>query len=439
MRIVMIVAGAGGMYCGACLHAATLVRALRHAHHDALLVPAYTPVRIEEEIEAGSVRRVVFGGLNVYLQQKWAWARHLPAWLDRLLDHPGLLRRLGRRVGTTDPKQLGPLCVSMLRGEQGRQCKELIKLLDWLRSDVRPDVVHLSTVLLAAVARPIADALNVPVIGTLSGEDGFVEGLAEPYRAEAREVLSARCRELAALVALNQYYASRMADYLAVDRSKIHVIPPGLELAGHRPLEAASRTEADSSPQRSWRIGFLGRVCADKGLHLLAEAFVRLAQKPDLPPLAMAAAGYLADADRGYLRQVESFLDEAGLGDRFAYQGCLDRAEKIAFLQSIDVLSTPSVMPESKALPVLEAWANAVPVVAPAHGAFAELVEHTQGGILCEPNNAAALAEALNQLAQNPAHARQLGRRGQIAVYQHYHAARMAQDTLQLYQYLLRR
>lgn len=47
MRIVYLGAGAGGMYCGNCLHDNTLVAAMVAAGEDALLVPTYTPIRID--------------------------------------------------------------------------------------------------------------------------------------------------------------------------------------------------------------------------------------------------------------------------------------------------------------------------------------------------------------------------------------------------------
>ena len=83
MRIVYVTAGAGGMYCGACLHDNTLAAALIKAGADVLLVPTYTPLRTDEEdVSQG---RVFFGGVNVYLQQKlplfrrrlelFAWSR----------------------------------------------------------------------------------------------------------------------------------------------------------------------------------------------------------------------------------------------------------------------------------------------------------------------------------------------------------------------------
>jgi len=436
MRIVSIVAGAGGMYCGACLHASTLTAALRKAGEDALLVPAYTPVRIEEEDLAAE--RVVFGGLNVYLQEKSALARHTPWFLDRLLDRPALVRWLGHWGGSTRPEGLGPLCVSMLQGEEGRQRKELKKLLYWLKRELRPEVVHLSTALLVGMARQIARTLDVPVVCTLSGEDSFVERLPEPYASQARAALRQRCRDLAAMVALNRYYADFMAEYLAVPREQIDVILPGLNLAGHRLPGLPPLPRQAESSSGGPTIGFLARICPDKGLHVLAEALALLAEDSQVPPARLVAAGYLADADRDYLAQIEAGLAQRGLAGRFEYRGCLERREKIAMVQSLDVMSLPTVLPESKGLPVLEAWANGVPVVVPGHGTFPELVADTGGGVVVEPNNALSLAAALKQLILDPANAVELGRRAQAVVHARYHADRMAHDAIALYRRLRR-
>jgi glycosyltransferase involved in cell wall biosynthesis len=100
-------------------------------------------------------------------------------------------------------------------------------------------------------------------------------------------------------------------------------------------------------------------------------------------------------------------------------------------------MSVPTVYRESKGLSVLEALANAVPLVQPAHGAFPELIEDTGGGLLFEPHNAASLAERLQQLALDRALADQLGRAGREAIHDRYTATRMAERTLSLYQALL--
>lgn len=425
MRIVYLAAGAAGMYCGSCLHDNTLATALRLLGQDVLLVPTYTPLRTDEENV--SQRRLFFGGINVYLQQKSALFRHTPWCLDRWLDSPALINWLASRSMSTRPEELGDLTVSMLQGEQGNQRKEVAKLVRWLARDVKPDVIHLSNSMLLGMARSLRHELKVPVLCTLSGEDIFLEQLAEPHYTQARQLLRERAADVAAFVAMNQYFAGFMSDYLSVERERIRVIPHGLYLDGHGTRQRpAGETHAT--------IGYLARVCPEKGLHLLAEAFRLLCEDRRMPPLRLRAAGYLGAADRPYLQAIESRMAQWGLADKFEYVGELDRAAKIRFLQSLDVMSVPTVYHESKGISVLEALANAVPVVLPAHGTFPELIEDTGGGILCEPEDPEALAAGLAQMILDPDLATRCGLAGQRRIYEHYHRDAMARRTLELYE-----
>ena len=420
LSIIHLISGAGGMYCGSCLHGNTLATALLEAGHDVMLMPLYTPVRTDDE----SIRqeRLAFGGLNVFLQEKFSLFRKTPAFIDRLLDRPSLVNWLSRWGGKTDAAQLGSLTVSMLRGESGRQSKEVAKLLDLLTKVPRIDVVHLSNVLLAGLAGPIRTRLNVPVVVSLTGEDIFFEKLPEPYATETREELQRCAGQIDAMVAMNHHFASLMADYLCVPKEDIHVIPPGIKLAGHGTDKEASDT---TKKEDCFRIGYFSRICHDKGLHLLAEAVEILAQKkPDLR-FTLHAAGYLASEDRAYLRDIEHRFDTGQLRGRFHYAGSPDRSGKIDFLQSVDIVCLPSVFPESKGIAALEAWANGRPVVAPNAGAFPELVSDTGAGVLFEPGNAESLATSLLELAENPNLVKELGRHGVEAVQNRYHDALM--------------
>ena len=141
-------------------------------------------------------------------------------------------------------------------------------------------------------------------------------------------------------------------------------------------------------------------------------------------------------ANAPYLGRIQSQLDDPGLSDRFQYVGELDRAAKVAFLQSLDVMSVPTVLRDSKGLSILEAWANAVPVVLPEHGAFPELIQDTGGGLLCEADNPPALAAALKRMILAPDFASQCGCRAQEAVRQRYNAPLMARRTINLYRTL---
>jgi len=468
MHIVHLISGAGGMYCGSCMHGNTLAAALSRRGHDVVLQPLYTPLRTDEENLSES--RMAFGGINVYLQQKSALFRHTPAFLDRWLDHPRLLRWLNRWAGRTDPAQLGELTVSMLRGHDGKQAKELHKLLAWLRRQPPIDVIQLSNVLLAGLVEPIKSQLGVPTVISLTGEDIFLEKLPEPHASDARAELQRAAARADALVAMNDYFAHRMADYLDLPRRQITVIPPGIKLTGHAaeqpdfraqgragggtPLGACSETTsgidfqvgrgvAKHAPENRQeiavqvlRIGYFSRICHDKGLHLLTDALEILAQESPDFDFTLEAAGYLGPDDRAYLRSIERRFASGPLQGRFHYAGSPDRAGKIAFLQSVHVVCLPSVFPESKGIAALEAWANGVPIVVPREGAFPELVNHTDAGSLYEPDDPASLAEALRELADHPELAQQMGNWGIEAVRNRYHDDILAQNTLNLYQSL---
>ncbi len=186
------------------------------------------------------------------------------------------------------------------------------------------------------------------------------------------------------------------------------------------------------------RIGYLARVCHDKGLHLLVEACEQLAQDPQHSQLELHAAGHLGASDRAYLRQLQQRAAWGPLAGKFHYHGELDRKEKIAFLQSLHVFSTPTVYRESKGLPALEALANGVPIVVPDHGSFSELVADTGGGLLCRPHDPTDLAAKIGEVLGNTEKADRLGKAGQLAVRDRYHAEAMARHTLALYARLVR-
>ncbi|HEX4129639.1 MAG TPA: glycosyltransferase family 4 protein [Pirellulales bacterium] len=425
MKIVYLAAGAAGMYCGSCLHDNTLAAALHEQGEEILLAPTYTPLRTDEP-NMSDPPPIFYGGINVYLEEKIPVFRWLPEWSVRWLDSPRLLKRLSKMNFAVRAEKLGPLTLSILRGEEGHQRRELERLVAWLRDEVRPDVVHLSNSMLAGLANRISVEVEVPVVCTLSGEDLFIERLPPRWYGRVREELRRRAKDIARFVALNDYYAEFMADYLNVDRAKITVIPHGLKLAGHG-------TRAARAAEQPPRIGYFARIAPEKGLHHLVDAFKLLAEDASLPLVRLAIAGYLNSGDRRYFDEQQARLAEWGLAERVDYHGEVSRDEKIAFLQSLDVMALPTVYRESKGLPMLEALANAVPVVVPSHGTFPELVADTGGGELFEPGNVTELAGVLRQLISDPQRNDELGRRGQQAVHDRYHDRLMAERHRALY------
>lgn len=422
MRIAYIAAGAADMYCGSCLHDNTLASALQKMGHEVALVPTYTPMRTDAP--SVSLDRVFFGALNVYLQQKAAAFRHTPGAFDWLLDRPGLIQRAARLGASTDPTELGDLTHSILQGEEGFQAKELAKLVDWLRDDFRPDVVHLTNSMFAGFARNLKRELGVPVLCSLQGEDLFLGQLREPWKTRVRELLSERAREIDAFQVNSAWYADFMADYLKCDRNRMFVVPLGLTLQGH---DGEAREAGDPLT-----VGYLARICPEKGLHVLVEAFRLLAGR-----VRLRVAGYLGERDRPYLEDLEARIAGWGLSGFYERVGEVDREEKIRFLQSLDVLSVPTVYRDPKGLFVLEALANGVPVVQPRHGAFPEMIEATGGGLLVEPDSPEELARGIETLLRDSGLRQELGRRGREAVRARFHDRAEAEATIRIYERLL--
>jgi glycosyltransferase involved in cell wall biosynthesis len=227
-----------------------------------------------------------------------------------------------------------------------------------------------------------------------------------------------------AFFSVSDYYASFMSQYLGLPRGRVHTIPLGVNVEAHAP-DAAPR------PDRPFTVGYFARVAPEKGLHLLAEAYRLLRGMGGEGRLEVA--GYLAPEHREYLYGIRRRLEGWGLAGEFQYRGVLDRAGKLAFFRCVDALSVPSPYVEPKGLYLLEAMASGVPVVQPRHGAFPEMIANTGGGLLVEPGNPAAFAEALRKLRDDPALAADLGRRGAEGVRRHYTAEKMAARALEVY------
>ena len=430
MKIAYIAAGAAGMYCGTCIHDNTLAAALRAKGHEVALIPTYTPIRTDETDV--SMDRVFFGGINVYLQQKLALFRHTPWLFDRLFDAPPLLNGLSRFSTSTDAKNLGELTVSVLQGEDGRQKKELAKLVKWLKESFCPDIVQLTNSMFVGFAKQLKKALDVPVVCAFQGEDIFLEALIEPYKSHALELLQARISDVDGFIAPCEYYADFMAKYLNIPMERINVVKLGLNLDGHGVNHGQPIGDAP------FVIGYLARICPEKGLHLLIDAFHQLTQREDGDQIRLRVAGYLSRRDKHYFEAIVKQIAAWGLTDAFEFCGEIDRTQKIQFLNGLHVLSVPTTYRESKGLYVLEALANGIPVVQPRHGAFPEMIAETGGGILVDAGSPDAIATGILQLMSNKTYRKELGGRGKEAIHRAYRDDVMAKATLAVYAEIIR-
>ncbi len=420
------------MYCGSCLRDNSLAQALIEAGVDIQLIPMYTPIRTD--VQDVSINQVFFNGIRIYLQEKYAWFDRVPAVLDRILDQPWVLRLATRGGVSTDAEALGALTLSVLQGESGRHRGEVQKLVAWLAESARPQLVNLSNMLIAGCVPAIKQALNVPILITLQGDDVFLNALPKQYQESVRNELRKLARHVDGFLVFSRYYADMMSEYLGVNLERFHIVQLGIDARdfAEHPPEPNERTD------RPPTIGYLARLCPEKGLDVLVDSFIHLKQLDGMEETRLKVAGWLGRSDRAFADGQFAKLRAAGLGHDFEYVGVVDRDEKIRFLRSLDLLSVPTTYREPKGIYVLEALAAGVPVVQPDHGAFPELLAATGGGKLVRPNDPIQLAETLAELLSDDETRQRLSLEGYETVHDCLDAESMANSTLAVYRNFLR-
>ncbi len=409
------------MYCGGCIRDNALVAEMRRQGHDALMAPLYLPVKVDEPSVSAS-QPVFFGGISVYLEQQFSWFRKCPRWLKRLLASRTLLKLASGSAAKTRPEDVGQLTISMLQGESGRQASELDPLIEWLKQEVRPDVIGLSNALLLGMQRRLRRELNVPVVCFLQGEDTFLDALGPASKDEAWTVLSERAAETELFISPSQFFADLMANRMKVPREKIEVIPNGASMQGYSPLRQLPTVPT---------LGYFARMCPDKGVELIAQVFLILKKRDRVPGLRLHIGGGMGPTDEPYVKGIQEEFKAAGIDSFASFFPNVTREEKIRFFEGLTVLSTPALYGETFGLYLIEGMAAGIPVVQPPVAAFPEIIKQSGGGILSENSSAESLALAIEELLLDPEKNEKLGHAARDSAHSFYSMKRMAGDVAQ--------
>jgi glycosyltransferase involved in cell wall biosynthesis len=295
-------------------------------------------------------------------------------------------------------------------------------------------VICLSNALLIGFARRLKAEFQAPVVCMLQGEDTFLDALPESQRIVTWQALAERAAEADLFVAPTHYFGNRMRERLVLPADRVRIVHNGINLDG---FEVESRMTDQPSTLDPWPstpvLGYFARMCREKGLDTLIDAFIVLRQRDRVKNLKFRIGGGCGPSDKSFVDSLRERLKaKGGLGD-VEFHPNLDRAGKQAFLRSLSVFSVPALYGEAFGLYLIEALASGVPVVQPRHAAFPELIEATGGGVLCEPGNVNSLADTVEQLLLSPEKARQLGEAGRRAVQEKFSAEAMAREMLRAF------
>ena len=370
----------------------TLVRALRMAGTDALLLPTYTPIRVDEQNVSDS--RVFLGGINVYLDSKLPGWRFLPRSLKRWLDRPGIVKWLSKRSSSTNAADLGSLTIDLLNGSQGPQRQEIRELIQYLVDELRPDVILFSNALLSGIVPELRRQFSGRLCCLLQGDDIFLDALPEPWKSQAMQLVKSNASHFDRVLTHSQYYSQFMQQYLSLPAEKLTTIPLTIEDAD----VAISRAGSGDNPASSSMItvGYFARICPEKGVFRFLDAAEATLKTRD--DLRFVVGGFLPELHRAAfekrLKQIESTS-----GDRLQWAGSpADREKKMQLIRSFDWLCVPTIYHEPKGLYVLEAALAGVPSIVPNHGAFPERIQSVGGGLLFDPSVVDSLETVLSSL-----------------------------------------
>ncbi len=393
MKIALITAGGAGMFCGSCMQDNTLARALRMAGADALLLPTYTPIRVDEDNVSGS--RVFLGGINVYLDSKMPGWRFLPRSVKRWLDRPNIVKWLSKLSSSTNAADLGPLTIDLLNGIGGPQKAEIQELIRYLCDELRPDVIVFSNALLSGIVPELRRQFSGRMCCLLQGDDIFLEGLPEPWRSRAISLVSQNASHFDGLLAHSEYYSRFMQKYLTLPADRFRTIPLTIEDPPSS-LDLFHSEARAADTDRKTTVGYFARICREKGVFHFLDAAERVL--PQRPNMRMVIGGFLPEQHR---KLFEKRLHEIKKvqPDRLLWAGSPEgRDEKFRLLASFDWLCVPTDYHEPKGLYVLEAALTGVPSILPSHGAFPERVASLGSGTLYDATAADSLVKSLLSL-----------------------------------------
>jgi glycosyltransferase involved in cell wall biosynthesis len=314
-------------------------------------------------------------------------------------------QRLGAEVPREETRPFGAVHRLPVRSLPGPLHYPFFHGLEGALARHRPEVVHVHTYGThhVTVARRYGRTTGTPFVLTAhfhpiwSIEGGWVR---HRLRAFYDRQLAGPIVRSAARVIVQTREEERLLRTLGLPLPRVEVIPPG-----YAPLT----TVAPPGTFRSqYRIAgpfvlFVGRLASNKGLLPLVQAFAAVAR--DHPDAQLVLIG----EEGGMRAAVEASVAHLGLRDGVRILGHVPDDTVLADAYREARLAVLPSEYEAFGLVLLEALAQGTPVVASRVGGIPEFVPDGRAGLLVPPNDAGALARAIEQLWTDEPGARRMG------------------------------
>jgi glycosyltransferase involved in cell wall biosynthesis len=389
----------------------------------AAAIPLYLPPD-STTIESGLDSKVFFGAISMYLREKVPMLRKMPAFIDKFLNASPLLKIAARRAGTTRTEGLEKLTLNMIKGDNAFRQEEIDRLVNYLISNGKPDIVHLSNALIIGLAHQLKKRLDVKIICSLLNEDDWIDEMAEPYRGNAWKLISEEAGNVDAFITPSRYYKDLFINKTGLSGDNIHIVPIGIE--SENPVHSKENIQSPS-------VGYFCRVSYQNGFDKLVDAFIELKSSNMMPGITLHVCGGFTGDDKPFIREQIKKIKDLGFESSVRIYTEFQGNAMQEFFKNIDIMSVPVRKHDGYGLYILEANAAGVPVVQPATGAFPEIIEMTKGGITYSPDNISELSSSLFKLLNEKNLRAELGEKGKNRIREEFTLEKMSQGLSDVY------
>jgi len=275
--------------------------------------------------------------------------------------------------------------------------------------EVDPEIVHVHGAARAGVGARLARRLRKPYVLSIGDflDPGQSVGLSRRF--------------IGKILVASDAVRVDLVNRIRLPRGAIEVIPDGVDVA--EGLVRPPGLKGAGVPV----IGTVGRLVESKGQDVFLRAAHLLATRGRGALFVVAGEG----PDR---KRLQNLVFQLGLGERVTFARA--PVDQLDVLRAVDVLVVPALN-ESLGLPVIEAMASGVPVVATSAGGIFTLIENQKTGILVPKNNPDALARAVEGVLDDPEKAAALGRAGREVVSERFNIETTARRVAAVYEAVL--
>jgi len=409
MKIVYLITGSGGsFYCANCYRDMLYIKAIRKVPDTtAKAIPLYLPPDEDVDKDHEIDTHVFFGAISMYLREKVRMFRNMPMFLEKFFDLKPFLKLAARLAGTTRSEGLEDMTLNMIKGDNTFRKDEMERLINYLNSEGKPDVIHLSNALILGLARQIKKRMDVKIVCSLLNEDDWINDMSEIYQDKAWKMMADESKYVDAFITPSRYSKEFFITKTGVKGDNIHVVPLGFDAPDHEKSEEVSRPPA---------LGYFCRVSEHNGFDKLVDAFIDIKTRNHIPGLTLnICGGYTAD-DKPFISKQIKKIRKHGFQKSIRIYPEFSREKKTQFFNDVDVISVPVRKLDGYGLYILEANGAGVPVVQPATGAFPEILEITGGGITYSPDTVSELSKSLMKILSDHDLRKKLGETGSVKV-----------------------